>query len=262
MTFTSKAGRMRRHACAAGLAALSTIAAGDARSQQFTLDELARLGGPVAADEFPLVLGGTNTVVRAKFYEKRTFTISDGSRHVMSLFRASNCWLREGTATRRTVIDCRGKNGPGVFIPVLFVTPESAPRSTMPFTVDLALTSRNAHSLAGYMPVELLGLTPPYGDARVFWIRLVDPQFDSLTLSAPAAPAALVLCVPFAATECADHDGVPLVNLDSTPPAGAPPKPPPPPAPPAAITGSAPPAVADSTPPPAPAPPPRPTPLH
>jgi hypothetical protein len=258
MTFTSKAGRMRRHACAAGLAALSTIAAGDARSQQFTLDELARLGGPVAADEFPLVVGGTNTVVRAKFYEKRTFTIGDGSRHVMSLFRTSNCWLREGTATTRTVIDCRGKNGPGVFIPVLFVTPESASRSTMPFTADLVLTSRNAHSLAGYMPVELQGLTPPYGGARVFWIRLIDPQFDSLTLSVPAVPAALVLCVPFAASECADHS-VPVANLDSTPPGGAPPKPPHAPAPPA---GSAPPPAADRTPPPAPAPPPRPIALH
>lgn len=266
MTFTSKAEGVRRHVFAVVLAALATVAAGDAHSQQFTLDDLARMGGSVAADEFPLVLAGRNTPLRARFYEKRSFTIGDGSRHVMFLFRTSNCWLKEGTARQRAVIDCRGKNGPGAFIPVLFVTPQSGARSTRPFAEELVLTSRHARSLADYMPVEMLGLTPPFGDSRVFWIRLIDPQFDSLTLSAPAAPAALVLCVPFTAPECADHDGVSLVNLDGTspdeapptsspgppaasPPAAGPPAPGPPPSPPAPGTPAAGPPAAGPQPP-------------
>ena len=55
------------------------------------------MGGGVNAEEFPLVLGSRDPLptVRARFYQKRAFTIADGSRHTIFLFRAANCWLRE-----------------------------------------------------------------------------------------------------------------------------------------------------------------------
>src|SRR5215470_9266463 len=100
MTVKSKANQGRLHAAAAVLAmTMTAFAATESRSQQFTLDQLVRMGGDVAPDEFPLVLGGRE--VRARFYQKRSFTIADGSRHTLFLFRASNCWLRERTATAR-----------------------------------------------------------------------------------------------------------------------------------------------------------------
>ncbi len=253
MTVQSKLRRARRHAAAALLAVTAAgIATGETRSEGFTLDQIARMGGPVSADEFPIVLGGRNTEIHLRFYEKRSFTIGDGSRHVMFLFRASNCWLRERTATRRRVIDCWGQNGPGVFIPFLVVTAESGPKVRRPSAPDLILGSRRTASLADFMPVQVL--EAPGGDSRVAWIRLKNPELDSLNLSAPVVRAALVFCVPVA--RCMITDGAFLSNLDDTPPDPAPLRPPSSPSktPPTGGTSSPP----DGTPPPAgPLPPPQ-----
>jgi hypothetical protein len=202
---------------------MTTFAVGQTPGQQFTLDQLSRMGGSVNAEEFPPVLGGSNEppTVRARFYQKRTFTIADGSRHTMFLFRAANCWLRERTATQAAAIDCRGDNGPGVFIPVLFVTPASRPRTGQSSAPDLVLRSRGTNSLADYIPVELFDRARAHGDAKAVWIRLKNPESDSLTLSAPAAPAALVLCVPFSSAECQNNTSILLTNLVDTPDRGA-----------------------------------------
>jgi hypothetical protein len=206
-------GRQRLAAALALAATMTVFAAGEARSQQFTLDQLSQMGGDFVSGEFPMVLGGRT--VRGRFYQKHSFTIADGSRHMMFIFRASNCWLQERTATSRAVIDCRGKTGPGVFIPVLFVTPASRSRPVRPPSPDLVLRSSRTHSFADFMP---------YGDALGLWIRLRNPEYDSLKLSAPAAPAALVLCVPPSDPACA-NPGAMLVNIDDTPPDQAPPPP-------------------------------------
>jgi hypothetical protein len=220
MTVKPTTDRGRRFLAALALAAAMTaLAAGESRSQQFTLDQLSQMGGDFVSGEFPLVLG--SRTVRGRFYQRHRFTIADGSRHMMFVFRASNCWLRERTATSRAIIDCRGKTGPGVFIPVLFVTPASRSRPGGPPPPDLVLRSIGTSSFAEYAP---------YGDALGFWIRLRDSQYDSLSLSAPAAPAALVVCVPFADPDCA-NPGATLVNIDDTPPDQTP-SPPPPAAPP------------------------------
>lgn len=251
MTIKSKAIRGRRRVAAAFALAvtMTAFAAGETWSQQFTLDQLSHMGGSVNAEEFPPVLGGRNEVptVRARFYQKRTFTIADGSRQTMFLFRAANCWLRERTATQVAAIDCRGNNGPGVFIPVLFVTPASRPRPGKSSAPDLVLMSRGTNSLADYIPAELLDRARPYGDAKAVWIRLKNPQSDSLTLSAPAAPAALVLCVPFSAAECEHNTSILLTNLADTPDQVASPPPPAPVAPPPRTA-----AAGGATPPPAP----------
>jgi hypothetical protein len=224
---------------------MTVFAAGETRSELFTLDQLSRLGGNFVAGEFPVVLGGRT--VRAKFYQKHSFTIADGSRHTMFVFRSSNCWLRERTAMAGAVIDCRGRDeraidhplGPGVFIPVLFLTPASRSRSGRMSPAELILRSSNSSSFADYTP---------YGDARGFWIRLQNPEQDSLTLSAPAAPAALVVCMPDA--DCGNA-GVMLANLDDTPADQAPPQAPAPP------SRTAVPVNPPSPPPAQPAPPPR-----
>jgi hypothetical protein len=211
MTVEPKPHRRRPTAAFALAAMMAAFAAGETRSQQFTLDQLSQMGGDFVSGEFPLVLGGRT--VRGRFYQKHSFTIADGSRHMMFVFRASNCWLQERTATSRAVIDCRGKTGPGVFIPVLFVTPASRSRPARPPPPDLVLRSSHTNSFADFMP---------YGDALGLWIRLRNPEYDSLKLSAPAAPAALVLCVPFSDPDCADP-GAMLVNIEDTPPDQAPP---------------------------------------
>ncbi len=201
----------RRPAAAFTLAAtMAVLAAGETRSEQFTLGQLSQMGGDFVSGEFPRVLG--SRTIRGRFYQKHSFTIADGSRHMMFVFRASNCWLQEGTAMSRAVIDCRGKTGPGVFIPVLFVTPASRSRPAGP-PPDLILRSSGTHSFADFMP---------YGDASGLWIRLRNPEHDSLELSAPAAPAALVLCVPLSDPDCA-NPGAMLINIDDTPPDQGPP---------------------------------------
>ncbi len=229
MTITSKTNLGGWHLPAALVLAVTTLAAGETLSQQFTLDQLSRMGGSVNAEEFPPVLGGSNEAptVRARFYQKRTFTIADGSRHTMFLFRAANCWLRESTATQAAAIDCRGDDGPGVFIPVLFVTPASRPRIGQSSAPDLILRSRGTNSLADYMPAELLDRARGYGDGRAVWIRLKNPEPDSLTLSAPAAPAALVLCVPLSSAECRNNTNTLLADLADTRDQVASPPPPP-----------------------------------
>jgi hypothetical protein len=216
------ARRGRRCVAALAVAAMMT-AAGAARSEPFTLDQFARMGG-AAAEDFPVVLGGR--AIQAQFNEKRVFTIADGTRHTMFLFRASNCWLRERTTRAGAAIDCTGRYGPGVFIPVLFLTPAS--RSSPRKPPDLVLVpGRYSNSLANYLPVDLLDRVPPYGNTRVIWTRLVKPEEDSINLSAPAAPAALVLCVPFAAPECMDSASFMLTNVGgSTPPDQREPPPP------------------------------------
>ncbi len=238
MTVKPKPHRGKRSAAAALAlaAAMAGLAAGETRGQQLTLDQLAQMGGDFVGGEFPLVVGGRT--IRARFYQRHGFTIADGSRQVMFVFRASNCWLLEGTPAARAVIDCRGKTGPGVFIPVLFVTPASRSRPGGPPPPDLILRSLGTRSFADFMP---------NGDARGLWVRLRNPEYDSLRLSAPAAPAALVLCVPLFDPGCADS-GATLVNLDDTPPDPAPAPPveaaPPPPAAPAPPATDAPPQTA------------------
>jgi hypothetical protein len=252
MTVRSKAIGSRRGAVAFALAVITTFAAGETRSQQFTLDQLSRMGGIVSAGEFPLVLGGRDRVptIRARFYQKRAFTIADGSRHTLFVFRAANCWLREKTPAQAAAIDCRGNNGPGVFIPVLFVTPASRPRSNPSSAPDLTLRSRGANSLADYIPAELLDRVRPSGNRKVVWIRLKNSQSDSLSLSAPAVPAALVLCVPFSSLECENNASILLTDLADTPEQVASPPPP------ASVVRPPQTATADATPPPAPASPP------
>jgi hypothetical protein len=217
MTVTSKAHRGRRGAAALAVA-LATMAAADAARSEppFTLDQFARMGSDVALEEFPVVLGGRT--IQAQFYEKRVFTIADGTRHTMFLFRATNCWLRERSAAARAAIDCTGRYGPGVFIPVLFLTPASRLRPRSPPGLVLAPGRYDARSLASYLPADLLDRVPPYGNARVIWTRLADPQAESLNLSAPAAPAALVLCVPFGAQECMSNASFMLANVAGPPP--------------------------------------------
>src|SRR5262249_14867851 len=102
---------------------------------------------------------------------------------------------------------------PGVFIPVLFVTPASRSRPARPPPPDLVLRSSRTRSFADFMP---------YGDALGLWIRLRNPESDSLELSAPAAPAALVLCVPFSDPDCTTPGAV-LTTLAAPPPVRAPP---------------------------------------
>jgi hypothetical protein len=186
------------------------------------------MGGSISAEEFPPVLGGKDQVatVRARFYQKRTFTIADGSRRTMFVFRAANCWLREKTPAQAAAIDCRGDNGPGVFIPVLFVTPASRAKSNPSSAPDLTLKSRGTNSLADYIPAELLDKVRPSGNTKVVWIRLKNPQSDSLSLSAPAVPAALVLCVPFSSAECEHNASILLTDLADTPEQVASPPPP------------------------------------
>jgi hypothetical protein len=237
---TARRGWFRAGAVLALAAAMAAFAPGPARSQQYSLDELSRLADNISAD-FPMVLGGRT--IRARFYQKHGFTLADGTRHLMFVFRASNCWLRERSATARAAIDCTGKNGPGVFIPVLFLTPASQSLPGPPWAPDLVLVKgRGTNSLAGYMPRELFDRVPPFAEPRALWVGLTNPELDSLRLTAPAASAALVLCVPFYAREC-ERDGM-LTNLDTTPPE-------PPPAPPRTATASPPPR---SRPPAAPAP--------
>jgi hypothetical protein len=206
-------GRLR----AAAACALAVAAAGEARAQQFTIDQLARMSGNFLAGEFPLVRAGLP--VRARFDGKHFFTIADGTRQMMFMFRSSNCWLRERTLTERPVIECRETNpgraidhpfGPGVFIPVLFVTPASQPRSSVPPVLEFTLRRRNASTtFADYVP---------YGDSRVgFWIKLANSDTDALKGNVPAAPAALVLCVPLRDPDCYDPAAM-LINLDDTPP--------------------------------------------
>jgi hypothetical protein len=227
-------------------ATVTALADGGTGMPQFTLDQLARIGSDFAAGDFPRVVG--SRTVRARFYQRRSFTLADGSRQMMFVFRASNCWLQEATATARAVIDCTGKTGPGVFIPVLFVTPASRSRPGGPPPPDLVLRSIGTNSFADFMP---------YGDARGLWIRLRDPESDSLKLTAPAAPAALVFCVPLPASDCANPRAT-LVNLDDTPPDWTPPPvaaaPPPGTAAPPPTTAPPPPTAAP--PPPTAAPPP------
>lgn len=256
MTVTSKARScwLRAAATFALAVTMAAFAAGETRSQQYTLDQLSRVGGNVDAGDFPLVLGGRT--VRAKFYQKHSFTIADGSRHTMFVFRSTNCWLRERTATARAAIDCRGRDeraidhplGPGVFIPVLFVTPASRSRSGRASPPELIMRSTNTSSFADYTP---------YGDARGVWVRLQNPEQDSLKLSAPAAPAALVVCVPFSDADCGNA-GVMLTNLDDTPPDQAPPPQAAPVAPPRTAATVNPPSPPNPSTPPAPPTPPPP----
>jgi hypothetical protein len=225
-------------------------------SETFTLEQLSRIGEGQVAD-FPRVVGSRNQIptVRARFQQKSGFTLADGSRQTLFLFRATNCWLQERTATESAVIDCRGGIGPGVFIPVLFVTPASRPKSDKSSAPDLVLRSRDTSSLADYVPIEILDRAPPYGNSKALWVGLRNPASDSLALSAPAAPAALVLCVPVSSSECQSDANVPLANLAEVPDqaAGLPPANPtpaaPPPAPPAPPGGAAqPPPVPSSRP--------------
>jgi hypothetical protein len=215
MTVRSKAKRGRCSvAVAYALAAAAIFTAGAARSEQFTMDELLRVGAADAAD-FPPVLG--SRTIRARYQEKRTFTMADGSQQTVFLFRASNCWLRERTITQRAAVDCRGRVGPGVFLAVLFVTPAALQRPDRSTIPDLVLRSWNGNSLADFVPDELLDAAQPYGPPKVTWIRLQRPELESMALSAPAAPAALVLCVPAAAPECRNSTNVMLANLADTP---------------------------------------------
>jgi hypothetical protein len=215
MTVTSKAHRGRRRAALLAAAVATITAAGATRSEPFSFDEFARMGGGVAAEDFPVVLGGRT--IRARFYEKHVFTTADGTRHTMFLFRASNCWLRERSATARAAIDCTGRNGPGVFIPVLFLTPASRSSPRRPPDLDL-VPGRYSNSLASYLPLDLMDRVPPFGRTRVIWTKLLSPGPESIALSTPAAPAALVLCVPFAAAECVNDAGFMLTNVEDTPP--------------------------------------------
>jgi hypothetical protein len=229
MTVTSRAAKRgwRSVAVACALAAaIGAFPAGETRSQPFPLDQLSRIGG-IDAPDFPQVLGAR--MLRARFQEKRSFTMADGSRQTLFIFRASSCWLKERTAAERAVIDCRGRIGPGVFIPVLFVTPASRQRTERSPVPDLVLWSRSGNSLADFVPEELLDQR--YGPAKGTWVRLGSPEADSLALSAPAAPAALVLCVPVSASECQNSSNAALANLADTPDqAGAAQQQPPPPA--------------------------------
>jgi hypothetical protein len=263
MTVRSKAKRGRCSvAVACALAAMTTFTAGETRSQQFTMDELSRIGAAGAAD-FPPVLG--SRTIRARYQEKRTFTMADGSRQTVFLFRASNCWLRERTVTQQAAIDCRGRIGPGVFIPVLFVTPASRPRPDTSPVPDLFLRSWTRNSLADFVPDELVDIAQPNGPPKATWIRLQNPELESMALSAPAAPAALVLCVPAAASECRNSANVMLANLAGTADQTVVAQPPVPPAP-AARPAPTPPPVARlpsgpaSRPVPAPVAPPAPSP--
>jgi hypothetical protein len=220
MTVRSRAKWQRRATILAfALAAASeSLAGGKAWSETLTFEQLSRIGQGQAAD-FPRVVGSRNQLptVRARFQQKSSFTLADGSRQTLFLFRATNCWLQERTATESAVIDCRGGIGPGVFIPVLFVTPASRPKSDKSSAPDLILRSRDTSSLADYIPIEILDRAPPYGNSKALWVGLRNPASDSLALSAPAAPAALVLCVPVSSNECQSDANVPLANLADMP---------------------------------------------
>jgi hypothetical protein len=232
MTVTSRAAKRgwRSGAVACALAApIAAFAAGESKGQPFTLEQLSHIGGVDPAD-FPQVLGART--LRARFAEKRSFAMADGTRQILFIFRAANCWLKERTAAERAVVDCRGRIGPGVFIPVLFVTPTSRQQPERSPVPDLVLRSRSGNSLADYVPDEVLDRTQPYGPAKVVWIGLRSPESDSLALSAPAVPAALVVCVPGSTSECRNSSNSTFANLAGTPdqPFAAPPAPAPPPA--------------------------------
>jgi hypothetical protein len=224
-------------AAAAFALGVTALAAGETRAQGFTLEALTRMSGFFFAGEFPVVRAGLP--VRAKFDGKRLFAVADGTRLMMFVFRSSNCWLRERTATARSAIDCLDANpgraidhplGPGVFIPVLFVTPASQPRSSMPPITELTLRRRNGNTtLADYAPG---------GDRRSgFWIRLnLDAEVSKGNML--AAPAALVICVPAREPACYDPAAL-LINLDDTPPEPTPPSAPGPATPSAAPPRSA-----------------------
>jgi hypothetical protein len=234
MTVISRAAQRVRRSVAAACA-LAALTAGETRSQQFTLDQLSRAGGVASAD-FPLVLGART--LRARFQEKRSLTMADGSRQTLYIHRVFNCWLKERTAAERAVVDCRGHVGPGVFIPVLMVTPASRQTPERSPVPDLVLTSRSRNSLADFVP-ELV-LDTQYGPAKAVWIGLGSPAADSLALSAPAVPAALVFCVPASSSECQSSSNVTLANIAGTPDQAvavqpAPPAPPPPPPPPPVV---------------------------
>jgi hypothetical protein len=62
----------------------------------------------------------------------------------------------------------------------------------------------------------------PYGDGRGgFWVR-INFEADAPKGNMPAAPAALVLCVPLRDPGCYDPAAL-LINLDDTPPEPMPP---------------------------------------
>jgi hypothetical protein len=254
MTARSEPRARRLRAIAALALGVPACAAGETHAQQLTIEQLMRMNGSIAAEESPQVLAGLP--VRATLEGRHPFTIADDTRQMMFVFRSSNCWLRRArTADAGAAIDCRDSNprrgppdGPGVFIPVLFVTPASrSASSTPPFTHLTLLRKSRSTALTDYMP--------SYGDRAIgFWISLKNIGLEKG--SVPAAPAALVLCVPFGAPDCFNPTAQ-LVNLDGTPPDPTPPQtaaiasPAPPPAPPASPPAAPAPLPAQPAPPPA-----------
>jgi hypothetical protein len=204
---TAERRRRRRIPATCVLAALAVLAAalpGEGRSQQppFTLAQLLDMRG---VTDFPYVLGGGPTIrVERVLYDGKTYAIGDGSQQAkLFIFRATNCF-----SLKKSTIDCSGSTGPGVFIPVLWVTPASKPRQGKSFPPDLTFKfgPRGTNSLASYV-IELQDNTK----ANWFWIRLSNPRAGSLNeLDELALPAALVLCVP--STEC-QNPGIQLTNL-------------------------------------------------
>jgi hypothetical protein len=193
----------------------ATLAVGTTRSQpSLTWEQLSRMGTGI---DFPRIRGGQTIHARLERRPRR-YVIADGSPQVLYFYRATNC-SRGEERTNAAWINCGPELGPEVYIPVLFVTPASKPRSGKPPPTDLVLTQGGTNSLEHYVPPSNPRSS---GNTKVVWVRLDNPLGGvKSSLDAPAVSAALVLCMPLASSEC-QTAGL-LANLADDPGTATPP---------------------------------------